>query len=43
MIHFGWAIATLFIGAFIGFFTAGLCAAAAQGDKEDEMEERKWM
>lgn len=43
MIHFGWAIAGLFVGAFLGFLIAGLCAAAAQGDREDEMEERKWM
>lgn len=43
MIHFGWAIVSLFVGAFIGFFTAGLCAAAAERDREDEMEERKWL
>jgi len=43
MIHFGWAIAALFVGAFIGIFAIALCTMAAKGDKEDKMEERKWM
>lgn len=33
MIHFGWAIAALFFGGFIGFFTAGLCCAAGREDE----------
>ena len=36
MIHFGWAIATFFIGGTIGFFVSALCNMVAQNDKEDE-------
>lgn len=36
MIHFGWAIAALFIGGTLGFFVAGLCCAAAKSDREEE-------
>lgn len=39
MIHFGWAIAALFVGAILGFFTAGLCVAAAQKDVYDIVED----
>lgn len=41
MIHFAWAIVAFFIGSTFGFFTAGLCAAAAQNDREDEERWRK--
>ena len=36
MISFWWAIGALFIGGALGFFTAGLCCAAAKGDREEE-------
>lgn len=36
MIHFGWGILLLFIGACIGFFTAGLLfASKVYENKED--------
>lgn len=35
MISFWWAIVTLFIGATLGFFLAGLCCAAQDEDEED--------
>lgn len=44
MIHFGWAIAALFFGGFIGFFTAGLCCAAGREDERRlrDSVERLW-
>lgn len=37
MIHFGWAIATFFIGGVLGFFLAALCSVAAQDDSDDKL------
>ena len=36
MIHYGWAIAALFLGGALGIFLAALCNVAAQNDREEE-------
>lgn len=36
MIHYGWAIAALFLGGALGVFLSALCNVAAQNDREDE-------
>ena len=41
MIHFGWAIAALFIGGTLGFFISGLCFAAAENERQRIEDERR--
>ena len=36
MIHYGWAIAALFLGGALGIFLSALCNVAAQNDREEE-------
>ena len=37
MIHWGWIVAAIFGGAFIGFLAAGLCTMAKLADYQAEL------
>lgn len=34
MIHWGWLVAALFVGAFFGIFVLACCVAAKNGDRQ---------